>query len=70
MHATQRMVVGCFISVLREGQNRIQRNKVKAARALGEGQKRGLNQGGKGDVEGKSWEDPMEHSVFQVENIT
>ena len=28
------MVVGCFISVLREGQNRIKRNKVKAARGL------------------------------------
>lgn len=30
------MVVGCFISVLREGQNRIQRNKVKAARKMQE----------------------------------
>ena len=29
-----RMVVGCFISVLREGQNRIKRKKVKAARGL------------------------------------
>eukprot|EP00435_Cladocopium_sp_Y103_P022289 s2812_g5.t1 len=28
------MVVGCFISVLREGQNRIQRNKVKALRKM------------------------------------
>lgn len=30
------MVVGCFISVLREGQNRIKRNKVKAARQMQE----------------------------------